>query len=70
MLCEKFQWERQELLSRIGDIKGSDAWLEGFVGADNVGKMIQMLGRRVAGLEWRRLMHDLISKDGGRGGKS
>ena len=26
--------ERQELLSRIGDIEGSDAWLEEFVGAD------------------------------------
>ena len=41
VLCEEFQWERQELLSRIGDIEGSgsDAWLEEFFGADNAGKM-------------------------------
>ena len=26
-----------------------------------VGKMVQMLGRKVAGLEWRTLMHDLIT---------
>ena len=52
MLCEEFQWERQELLSRIGDIEGSgsDAWLEEFFGADNAGKMALMLGRRVVRL--------------------
>ena len=51
MLCEEFQWERQELLSRIGDIEGSDAWLEEFAGAGNDGKMALMLGRRVVGLD-------------------
>ena len=35
---------------RTGDIEGSDAWLEEFVGADNAGKMALMLGRRVVGL--------------------
>ena len=51
VLCEEFQWERQELLSRIGDIVGSDAWMEEFAGAENDGKMALMLGRRVVGLD-------------------
>ena len=51
VLCEEFQWERQELLSRIGDIAGSDAWMEEFAGAENDGKMALMLGRRVVGLD-------------------
>ena len=42
--------DRQELLSRIGDIEGSDAWLEEFAGAGNDGKMALMLGRRVVAL--------------------
>ena len=34
-----------ELLSRIGYIEGSDAWLEELVGADNAGKMGCRLGQ-------------------------
>ena len=30
VLCDEFEWERQKLLKRIGDIEGSDMWLEEF----------------------------------------
>jgi len=32
------------ITKRIGDIEGSGVWLEEFVGADNIGKMVLMLG--------------------------
>ena len=51
VLCEEFEWERQELLRRIGDIEGSDVWLEEFTEKDNVGKMAMLLGRKVVDLD-------------------
>ena len=50
VLCDEFEWERQKLL-RIGDIEGSDMWLEKFTEVDIVGKMAMLLGRRVVGLD-------------------
>ena len=31
VLCNKFVWERQKLWKTIGDIEGSDMWLEEFM---------------------------------------
>ena len=45
----QFEWERQKLLKRIGDIEGSDMWLEEFT--YHVGKMAMLLGRRVVGMD-------------------
>ena len=45
VLCEEFEWERQELLRRIRDIEGSDMWLEEFMEEDNVGKLAMLLGK-------------------------
>ena len=45
--CGEFQWERQKLLGRIGDIEGSGVWLEEFDGGDNIGKMVLTLAGRV-----------------------
>ena len=45
VLCEEFEWERQELLRRIRDIEGSDVWLEEFMEEDNVGKLAMLLGK-------------------------
>ena len=51
VLCKEFEWERQELLRRIGDIEGSHMWLEKFTEEENVGKMAMLLGRKVVGLD-------------------
>ena len=51
VLCDEFEWERQKLLKRIGDIEGSDMWLEEFTEEDHVGKMAMLLGRRVVGMD-------------------
>ena len=51
VLCDEFEWERQRLLKRIGDIEGSDMWLEEFTQEDHVGKMAMLLGRRVVGMD-------------------
>ena len=40
VLCEEFHGRGR----KIGDIEGSDVWLEEFDGADNVTKMALMLG--------------------------
>ena len=32
--CNEFEWKRQKLLKRIGDIEGSDMWLEEFTEKD------------------------------------
>ena len=37
-------------MKRIGDIEGSDMWLEEFREEDHVGKMTMLLGRRVVGM--------------------
>ena len=50
MLCDEFEWERQRLLGRIGDIEGSNMWLEEFMEKDHVGKMVILLDRRIVGL--------------------
>ena len=47
VLCDKFEWERQKLLKRIGDIE--DMWMEECMEEDHVGKML--LGRRVVGMD-------------------
>ena len=51
VLCEEFEWERQELLRRIGDIEGSQVWLEEFTEEESVGKMAMLLGRKVVDLD-------------------
>ena len=51
VLCDEFEWKRQKLLKRIGDIEGSDMWLEEFTEEDHVGKMAMLLGRRVVGMD-------------------
>ena len=53
MLCDEFEWERQKLLKRIGDIviEGSDMWLEEFTEEEHVGKMAMLLGRMVVGMD-------------------
>ena len=38
-------------MKRIGDIEGSDLWLEEFTEEDHVGKMAMLLGRRVVGMD-------------------
>ena len=50
MLCDEFEWERQRLLGRIGNIEGSNMWLEEFMEKDHVGKMVILLDRRIVGL--------------------
>ena len=49
--CDEFEWERKKLLKMIGDIEGSDMWLEEFREEDHVGKMAMLLGRRVVGVD-------------------
>ena len=51
VLCDEFEWERQKELKRIGDIEGSDMWLEEFTEEDHIGKMAMLLGRRVVGMD-------------------
>jgi len=46
VLCDEFEWERQKLLKRIGDIEGSDMWLEEFTEEDEM-----LFGRRVVGMD-------------------
>ena len=51
VLCNKFEWEREKLLRRRGDIEGLDMWLEEYMEEDSAGKMALLLGRRVVGLD-------------------
>jgi len=38
--CEKFSWERQKLLERIGQMEGSQEWLEEYWRAEEEGKWL------------------------------
>ena len=40
-----------ESIVNVGDIEGSDMWLEEFTEENHVGKMAMLLGRRVVGMD-------------------
>ena len=43
VLCDEFEWGRQKLLKRIGDIEGSEDVVGGVYRGDHVGKMAVLL---------------------------
>ena len=47
--CEEFRWERQRLVERIGQMEGTQEWLEEYWRAEEDGKMALLLGRSTQG---------------------
>jgi len=47
--CEEFSWERQKLLERIGQMEGSQEWLEEYWRVEEEEKMALLLGRSIEG---------------------
>jgi len=47
--CEEFSWERQRLLERIGQMEGSQEWLEEYWRAEEEGKLALLLGSSIEG---------------------
>ena len=49
--CNEFQGEREELLERVGEVEGADAWVEAFCRAGDEQRTAMMLGKQVEGLD-------------------
>ncbi len=49
--CDEFAGERQGFLERIGEVDGTDKWIDAYHSADGEGRAALMLGQRVEGLD-------------------